>query len=243
LTERKAILTFRDGSYDDLALEYYDSERHPTAANFREASALVLERWLDLALGPGLVVEVGAGDSLVAELMHRRNLALSRLLITDASVAMVAHSEKWCSYGARVQVADATALPLNGESVGLLVSILGDPYNTTHIWREVTRVLHRGGSCIFTTPSHTWSETFRSDANEPPESAQFLVRGEKIRVQSFIRPVAEQREMITNVGLSVVKVEDVTITALSEHSLSEKLSKLRIKNDSVVTGYLIEKRT
>lgn len=230
-----------DDSYDDLAFEYYDSDRHPTAANFRQASAFVLERWLDLALRPGLVVEVGAGDSLVAELMRRRGLPLDGLLITDVSAAMLAHSEKWRSYGARLQVADATALPVNNGSVGLLVAVLGDPYNGPSFWREAGRVLHDSASCIFTTPSHTWSESFRADAGEPAESAEFVVRGETVTVPSFIYPVAEQEHMISEVGLTVLEVYDVPVMSLVEDDVSEKLRRLRVLNDSVVTGYRIQK--
>src|SRR5690606_35896916 len=89
------------GSYEALASEYYDAVRHPTCANFREASRLIINSWLDTAWpDSGWVCEVGAGQSLLAELIEERELPFDRVLITDASPSMLRHSQHWQAKGA-----------------------------------------------------------------------------------------------------------------------------------------------
>ncbi len=150
------------GSYADLASEYYDARRHPTCANFREASAVFLAEEL-AAFNPrgGLVAEIGAGRSLVAEIMAGAALARSRLVLIDASHEMLAHSVKWLSAGALGTVADARQLPIGRHSVELGVVPLGDAFNNCAFWSEVARVLRPGGLCLFTVPAFAWAQEFR----------------------------------------------------------------------------------
>lgn len=228
----------RCGSYEDVASEYYDGERHPTAANFRNASALLLEAWLPAAFPQdGEIVEVGAGRSLLAEQLHDVGMPMDSLTLTDASEVMLDYSRVWERYGARIEVADAASLPIEDGTVALLVSILGDPYNTPAFWREVARVLRPDGTCLFTTPSHRWSEAFRAQAEEPPLCAEFVVGGGPVLVPSFIYPVEEQTRLIEDAGLHVADVSEVRLSQLSKGALSPKITRSINGNDSVVTGY------
>jgi SAM-dependent methyltransferase len=230
----------RCGTYDDLAGEYYDATLHPTAANFRKASALVLDEWLDDLdrLPQGAIVEVGAGRSLLCEAFEERGLPLGDILLTDASEAMLAASQRWQQRGARLMVADASDLPVADGSVALLVSILGDPYNSESFWEEVERALRPAGTCLFTTPSHHWSETFRDLVHEPAECAEFVVREERIRVPSYIFPHDVQQRLIERGRLRVIQVTDVPLAALGEGRVSDKLSMPLERDEPVVTGYL-----
>jgi SAM-dependent methyltransferase len=208
-----------------LAAEYYDPIRHPTSANFRAASAEIVRAWLPCMLPRGLVLDVGAGDSVVASVMAERRAPLERLLLTDSSDAMLGHSGSWIRKGARAEVADAANLPVRNQSVGVLVASLGDPYNTPEFWSEVRRVLDVHGFVIFTTPSYEWSDSFRPLNGEPEDSAEFeLADGRKVRVPSFIYDQARQRHVIEEAKLSVVGLYSVFLGELREMPISPKLT-------------------
>jgi SAM-dependent methyltransferase len=212
--------------YSVLAAEYYDPIRHPTSANFRSASVEIVRGWLPCVLpSKGLILDVGAGDSVVAAVMAERRAPLERLLLTDSSEVMLAHSEPWIQMGARAEVADAANLPVRDQSVGVLVASLGDPYNTADFWTEARRVLHPRGLMIFTTPSHEWSESFRSLNGEPEDSAEFeLTDGRKVRVPSFIYDQARQRHVIAQAKLSVAGLYSAFLGELGDMPISPKLA-------------------
>lgn len=227
------------GGYDDVAFEYYDSRKHPTTANFRQASALLLTSWLrDIPPDGGPIVEVGAGDSLLAELLAALGRSLRDVTLTDASEVMLAYSRKWLAHGVRLKIADAASLPAPSGSVALLVAVLGDPYNTPAFWLEAARVLTPEGICLYTTPSYEWSRRFRAAANEPEASAQFEVGTRSVLVPSFIYPTAEQTEMIGRSGLRVAEIDSVSLDALQEQTVSHKLLDAD-GGGEVLTGYKV----
>jgi len=235
---------FLSTTYETLATEYYDAIRHPTCANFREASGQVLSQWLDeLPLGKGWLCEVGPGKSMLAELVNGRTYAMGRLVLVDSSLSMLAHSKKWAALGANLILGDATMLPVPSGSLELLVSSLGDPYNDIRFWKEASRVLRHNGFCLFTTPSYDWASTFRGNADrETITWAQFeLSDGRRVRVPSYICPVDEQIKAVVENGLSVVRVVHIPATALKLTHLSPKLLLGRGLTATVVTGYLITK--
>ena len=140
------------GTYDDLALEYYDSGRHPTCANFREASRDLLVSWLrELGRPDTRVLEVGAGSSVVSEWLAEDKRSVARFVATDLSLRMLRYSMAHGS-NADFVVCNAQQLPFAAGSFDLVVSSLGDPYNTITFWKEVTRVLTIGSYALFTTP-------------------------------------------------------------------------------------------
>src|SRR4051812_31374099 len=88
------------GTYEDLAEEYYDPARHPTSANFRDGSLMLLERSLSLRPSPdGELWDVGAGDSVLAEVLARAGKDLSRVTAVDSSARMLEHSRRWRDLG------------------------------------------------------------------------------------------------------------------------------------------------
>jgi SAM-dependent methyltransferase len=232
-------------SYEGIASEYYNPARHPTCANFREASAIVLRGWLRrFPPSRGIVCEVGAGKSLLAELLAEHDpSALRGLLITDASPSMLRYSSEWESKGARLSLCEASELPLGDGEVGLLVSSLGDPYDEPAFWDEARRVLSPGGRVFFTTPSHEWATAFRSDdAGAEAMAAAFdLSGGQKVLVPSWIYPADEQKKLVEGHGLSVEDVVEVRLSELKSGDISPKLVLKDHEDLSVVTGYLVAK--
>jgi SAM-dependent methyltransferase len=229
------------GSYHDLADEYYDAERHPTCANFREGSVLLVERWLDgqsEVAGPRW--DVGAGDSVLAEVLAARGVDLEGTIALDESPSMLAHSAKWAARGLRLVVGKAERIPAENGSVPFVLASLGDPYNTDEWWLEVARVLAPEGVCLFTTPTHEWAEGFRDGG--APDIAEFeLADGRKVLVPSVVRPPEDQMRQIERAGLRVDTVEHVTRGELRRSPLSPKLTVLEGDDAPVVRGYVAVK--
>ena len=130
-------------NYDLLAGEYYDPIRHPVCALFRQASYQLLQQALPANIESS--VEVGAGDSILAQLLHARGSSLQHTAITDLSAGMLASSLHWEDLGAKCQICAAESLPLADSSVEFLAASLGDSYNRPAFWNETSRVLKSGG--------------------------------------------------------------------------------------------------
>lgn len=224
----------RHGTYNDLASEYYDSDRHPTSANFREASQRLFEPWLRELVHPHFrILEVGAGRSLVSEWMMDNSLREVCLIATDLSPSMLDYSNLREPRLPLLAVCDAQALPFPENSFDLVASSLGDPYNTPQFWGEAKRVARRGGHIIFTTPSFQWAQRFRNG----DKWAEFLVaNGGAIAVTSHVEPEDRQRNMIKESGLTILAdrnahEEDLSITRLSP----------KLRTGPIVSGYLVQK--
>jgi len=227
-------------SYELVAREYYDTERHPTCANFRDASRILFKRWLSEFNSRSLVCEIGAGKSLIAEILFEANQELSGLVLVDESHSMLAYSERWRRAGVKLELASAMDLACASESFDAVASCLGDPYNTPSFWREVHRILRPGGKCLFTTPSRDWAVAFRDGSNQDSmHSSEFeLADRSRVFLPSHIYSEADQIELIQSVGLKVLQVSGVSIQDLSGNKLSPKLLLSRGQKASVVTGYL-----
>lgn len=227
------------GTYEDVASEYYDSRRHPTSANFREASQYFLRSWLDSLLDTsGWMVEVGAGDSLVAQELGRRRLPMNRLLVTDSSGLMLSYSDRWRKDGVVLTLSDANRLALKSSSAGSIVSILGDPYNESRFWNEVRRVLRPGGLALFTTPSFEWASAYREATKSDPGLAEFELRdGRRRQLASRILTPEEQISEVESAGLTVKEVSEVPMRCL-RGPLSPKILCLRGPESSLVTGFV-----
>src|SRR5882762_6235910 len=161
-------------SYDCVAAEYYDTERHPTCSNFGELSErFIASRFPHKADSWTTILEVGAGRSMVAPLMTGVGLQLDRLTLLDCSSVMLAYSQPWACSGAKLVVADAQSTGLARSSFNLIVASLGDPYNRLPFWQEVSRLLRSGGICLFTSPAFEWASRFRGGDSD---YAEFLLR-------------------------------------------------------------------
>ena len=230
-------------SYELVAREYYDSDRHPTCANFREASRIIFRRWLTLVPNHSGVCEVGAGKSLLAELFAETKRNLSELTLVDESQTMLRYSDEWKDLGVRFHVASVFALPFATESFDVVASCLGDPYNSISFWVEVRRILKPNGICLFTTPSWEWAKTFReiADPKSIHSSVFELADGSEVSLPSHIYPEEEQIRLVESADFAVSEVSHGTISDLAGSKLSPKLVLSRGTDANVVTGYVAKK--
>jgi ubiquinone/menaquinone biosynthesis C-methylase UbiE len=222
-------------AFDEIAAEYYDSNRHPTCANFRFASSLLLSRWLDDYRGEPLC-EVGCGKSVVAEILSQQDRPLTDILLTDDSAAMLDYSRVWTACGAQLKVAGADTIPVESRSLRYLISCLGDPYNNRSFWKEAVRVLRAGGQVFFTTPANDWASAFRQ-ANDRYEAEFELADGRYIPIPSYIYSESDQIQLIEETGLRVVAVATIVIKDLAGQRLSTKLLENRGPEAGVVAGF------
>jgi len=153
---------------------------------------------------------------------------------------MLAFSAHWANDRTVLKLSDAARLPFDSESVDLLISSLGDPYNDLNFWKEVGRVLKPDGHAIFTTPSHEWSVNFRSKLNSEKLSAEFeLKNGETVSVPSFIYSREQQADLLKQAGLQILEYKGVPLAELSSEKISPKL--LIGNGKYIVEGYLVKK--
>lgn len=202
--------------YEALAAEYYDPQAHPTCHNLNRLSRHFIERWLPEGAGGLDILEVGAGESAVAPLLLAAGQPLGRLALHDQSPAMLAHSARWQSLGARAVVSDACALQRPDADVDLLVSSLGDPYNLPAFWAEAARVCRPGAVLLYTMPSFAWAARFRRQGSDSGlDVAEFVLRdGRRLGVPSHVWPLHEQVRLIEAAGWMVLQLESLGAEAL-----------------------------
>jgi len=231
-------------SYKDISYEYYDYERHPTCANFREASLYLIRKWLRyINTKNGLLCEIGAGKALLAEILSLRERDKNKLIIMGSVPSMLAYSLQFANRRTCLVTGDALNLPITSESLDVIVSSLGDPYNELKFWREAHRALRDRGTLIFTTPAYDWAVAFRSktDVSDMMLAEFELLEGKQVFVPSWIYPRADQIAMIEKSGLFVQEYAKVPLLALNSEHLSPKLLSERGSDAGVVEGYLVTK--
>jgi SAM-dependent methyltransferase len=232
-------------AYEMLASEYYDSTRHPTCANFRVASKAIVRAWLADFSRTGDSCEIGCGMSVLAELLEERKLPLNQLHLVDSSTSMLRYSSKWTTEGALLAVADATMLPFENDAIDLCVASLGDPYNETAFWAEISRVLAPGGSLLFTTPSYEWASLYRTEngVDSVPSTAEFtLLNGSMVSAPSMVLAADSQIGLIEDTkNLKVSDTKPYTFSQLPKQNISHKLLVTRDADLPVVTGYRVQK--
>lgn len=227
--------------YDALAAEYYDAARHPTCANFREASKAILRTWLSTSRSNLVYCDLGVGKSLLAEILQPSVKRLNKMYLVDDSSAMLSYSSQWAERGAHLILADVSRfVPLETGSVDVAVASLGDPYNVGGFWAEVRRVVRPGGRIFYTTPSYQWATSFRSNTDGGHHAAEFaLSSGTSVSVPSYIYECAEQTELVERYGLVLDEIASVATSALTETPVSPKLLIPNASGAGVVTGYAL----
>ena len=233
MAQTHKIQKYRQGTYSDLALEYYDPRLHPTCANFREASQYFLAPWLaKLIQIRSRVLETGAGHSIVSDWLHDTGKHVSIFIATDVSLRMLGNSPRSESSSVYC-LCDARQLPFADDSVDVIISSLGDPYNSADFWREVARVLSPGGHIAFTTPSFEWAQQYRDGI----DFAEFVMNdGEVVTVPSCIEEKADQEGLIRRAGLSLVFTHDIF-----EYEIQKTLRSPKLRAGPIVSGYVARK--
>jgi ubiquinone/menaquinone biosynthesis C-methylase UbiE len=227
--------SYRTHTYGDVASEYYDPQRHPTCANFREASDHIIWSWLrEILTSDVAVLETGAGRSTVAEWLAKHPLDLRAFFATDIALEMLGYT---CATSRRppiLCVCDAEALPFAANSFQVVVSSLADPYNTPVFWRELSRVVRTSGYVLFTTPSFNWAHEYRNGVS----FAEFATEdGQLITVPSFIESSRVQQRMMELAGFVVDDHID-----FHEQQVQHTLRSPKLRPGVLVSGFLLRKR-
>ncbi|SRR5579883_826715 len=225
-------------AYQTIASEYYDPDRHPTCANFRDASVRGLRPWLRrYCTSDARIVEVGAGKSILLEYLKESGLRLSQLLVTDSSCSMLNYSQDLATDQDQLIVASADHLPALDNSVTAIVASLGDPYNDINFWREAHRILCPNGRVLFTTPSHEWATNFRKDGD--PNAAEFkLANGQRIYAPSLILEVDQQIDLMRSAGFQTLAIQEIWLDDIDKGRISPKLTLSELKFAPIVRAYL-----
>lgn len=232
--DRQKMLEYQ--SYEIVAAEYYDNALHPTCSNFREASLSIIESFLAKLNLSGSIrfCEVGAGRSVFVDL--ERPLEFESALFVDNSKTMLGYTLGRLNGNAQFVCADARKTGVPNETVDLLISSLGDPYNDRAFWTEAGRILSPGGQILYTTPSIDWAIYYRAD-DESDKAVFTTSTGQEVAVPSYVYTRAEQFELISSAGLTDITIEDFSLKDLSSSSVSPKLKVSGIENYPIVTGY------
>lgn len=223
------------GTYDDIADEYYDAVLHPTCRNFRELSEIFFqEELVGVLSADSRVLEVGAGASISAPIMHAAGCLLDNLTLLDKSEAMLSYSRRWIEAGAHQVVGDAENTGLRSNSFDLLAASLADPYNSPAFWQEAFRILRPWGKILVTIPSPDWSWNFRKPGEL--DVAEFTLKGgRQLFVSSLVLSDMEQRKLISSAGLIVEKAISYALTRLSSR-ISPKL--IEAEDGRVLSGFV-----
>jgi SAM-dependent methyltransferase len=225
-------------SYDALADEYYDPVAHPTCYNLNRLSRLFISRNILEPWDGRETIDVGAGDSCVAAVLHARGYSLNGLLVTDVSERMLRHSRSWAQRGATLAICDARDFSRCAGVVSLLVASLGDPYNTPDFWSEAHRGVRPGGRVLFTMPSYEWSARFRG-TKEGSQIAEFVLRnGQRVDVASYVMPLHEQVRLMQGAGFMISSFDSLGADHLHADELrSPKIDVFRNDKSSLVWGF------
>jgi len=232
-------------SYESVSAEYYDARRHPTCANFTEASHLLFDIFQDeignhllSLIRSGDFLDVGCGRSVLAQELLSRNTHWRRLVLADDAPGMLAHSRVFCGESVELMLATGSALPLDDASIDVATAFMGDPFNTPETWRELARVIRPGGLALLTMPSFEWANTFRSTSlGERIGAALFVVEArDEIHLPSHVMSRPEQEKMVQSTGFTPVAYRNVRTTEL-KGPLSAKLE----ASAHTAEGYLVRR--
>jgi SAM-dependent methyltransferase len=220
------------GSYEEVALEYYNAALHPTCADFRSASRIVLQRLFSRDAPQGRIADVGCGLSLLSEFVTEN------LVLIDASSKMLAQNSR----NIEKRLVNVEERSFAQSEFDWVFGILADPYNSAQAWNNLSSALKVGGSCLFVVPSYRWASKFRSSVlEEQPGFAHFVkADNSSIFLPSIVYPQAEQFALIESVRMRVSNFEQIFVRELTNIS-SPKISKVLAADDPILDVYFTDK--
>ncbi|CDX25100.1 putative Methyltransferase type 11 [Mesorhizobium plurifarium] len=211
-------------SYHQVASEYYDSCKHPTCANFRSASKVALNRFLEVMHASNIVCEIGAGKSLYAECLPDWAQRKQKLFLNDSVPEMLSYSKRAFDEGAEAVIGDASKIQIATKADFVLCS-LGDPYNGKKFWENCKNIIEHGGVLLFTTPSFDWATRFRSPDERSLTHAEFILSdGATALMPSYILSSEDQIRLICESGLWVKETGQIWLDEIADSNISKKLS-------------------
>lgn len=239
----KSTISSDFASYSEVAGEYYDPVLHPTCANFRTASKLLLtELGVLRDVSCKSILELGAGRSLVAEMLIEKEKSLDRLVITDKHEEMLLHSRIFESAGAKLKIFDACSANLSLGKFDLIVAVLADPYNTKALWRNLSRLCSRRGLIALTFPSYYWMKSYRV-LREHVESQYSVFQtgeGRSLNLPSFILPTEQVIECGRSAELILIEHRTFRLARLTAERISPKLLSPGDAELPIVEAYLFQ---
>ena len=161
-------------NYDYIASEYYEN-RHITSRNFEKATLAFLRTWRNPIPSEGLVLDLGCG---CGRANYYCGIASDRIVQCDISIRMLNLTPREHSRD-RIQC-DATSLDFPKDTFVSVVAFLFDTFNKAVVYREISRVLSKGGIFIGTLPHHTWGTSVRAIRGYNTDKARFLTKDGKI---------------------------------------------------------------
>jgi SAM-dependent methyltransferase len=237
------------GEYCQVARDYYDSNLHPTCANFRAASRYGLAWFWKEFLGNGKTFgEVGCGKSMLIEFDFSND---QTIVAMDAYPEMLRYTANaWEQHKGKCALkllqANSFDIPFDPETFDGIFGSLADPYNEPKFYAEAYRVLRTDGRLLFTVPDYEWSLRYRSVEGTSKQVALFKNRdGTAVSLPSHIYPYPEQVRLLQNAGFGDIRILHVTITdCLKADEISQKLFVNRNNNEEsrIITIYLAWKQ-
>lgn len=235
--------------YGELADEYYDPTRHPTCANFRKLSYLLIEKILSAS--PELFnkcLEIGAGRSVMAELRKNGLERLGHLTISDKSERMLRHSSDLAPYYDADLLLDIEDTPnIRRVCTGqydLVVASLSDPYNGEALLQSLKKIIDFEGRVILTTPSHEWANAYRKKSQSGLYNVAVFISKDGTRhyLRSIILPIDEQIELCDRFDFRISCLEQIYCDQIPAVELSTKLAIVRRNRLPAVTGYVLTRQ-
>ncbi len=219
-------------SYQDVSAEYYDERLHPTCADFRVASHTYLTTVFGNEFPTGAVADIGCGLSLVSEFCR------TGLVLVDAAPSMLKLNDDRHER----RLVNIVESPFGENEFDWIFAVLGDPYNESGAWRNISTALKPQGQCVFIVPSIDWAKKFRSASkNEVDGKARFdLSSGEAIFLPSIILPISEQCDLIGGASLHVDRVEHIYVNQMAEIK-SAKILNILGRDEAILDIYRVRK--
>jgi SAM-dependent methyltransferase len=193
----------------------------------RLLAPVLFEPWAELLLervhvhAGNHVLDVASGTGVVARLASRRAGASGRVVASDISPGMLAHSASTSSVpgGAPIEYleASATDLPVPDASFDVVLCQQGMQFfpDCAAAAREICRVLRPGGMAGMAV----WAEGFRLEPFDDYAEAAVAVGVEPpfpgaFETATFVMAVPDVRALLEGAGFTAVEVETVELTSV-----------------------------
>lgn len=186
--------------YAVLANEYYSPE-HKTSRNFDLVTKKIIAPWSSQNWS-GKIVELGAGRGRATEFLG----VPSQILVQADQCEEMLMIEPRESCFLQIKC-DARSTPFLNNSFNHAIAFLFDPFNDRAFYREVYRLLLKGGSFIGTLPNYTWGTFLRQSLGLPLDQTRFLTKnGKVIFAPSLLSSNDELTRELTEVGFCDIEI-------------------------------------
>lgn len=205
-------------NYEPIANEYYGN-RHITSRNMDAATLAFCSKFDFCISSNGFVLELGAGKGRTCKYCK---IESSRVIQIDTSKTMLLiNPREDCLQRIRCS---ALRLPFSPSKISAVTAFLYDPYNSSHLYKEVNRVLQDEGLFIGTLPHFEFCTILRRILGYDKNKTKFSTKdGYLVERDSFLMSDAEIEDAIKQAGLTLLQMYDLClpqeVQEVSEHIL------------------------